>query len=195
MNKLLLILLFTLVIQTCVKANDIKDYQIEGMSIGDSLLNFYDKDEVNSMIKTIYPGDEKYFKIDSPLRVGDYDSLSFHLKKNDPKFIIYELSGAKFFDNDISECLKHKEKVSSEIKSITKELIKNSYRYDYKYFEKGKSYAEIDDYDFDNGDSIRLYCVNWSKLVEDNYNFGDNFNISLSPKEHTDWLRIANKNN
>ena len=39
-----------------------------------------------------------------------------------------------------------------------------------------------------NGDSIRLWCVNWSDLVENKRNFTDNFSISLSPKEHTDWL-------
>ena len=40
-----LILIFGL--QSWTKADDIRDFQIEGMSIGDSLLDFYQEDEIN----------------------------------------------------------------------------------------------------------------------------------------------------
>ena len=43
MKKLLLILILTLSFQTLAKADDIKDFQIEGISIGDSLLKFSSK--------------------------------------------------------------------------------------------------------------------------------------------------------
>ena len=46
MNRLLLILILTLSFQTLTKADDIKDFQIEGMSIGDSLLDFFSEDEI-----------------------------------------------------------------------------------------------------------------------------------------------------
>ena len=39
MTRLLLILILTLSFQTLVKADDIRDFEIEGISIGDSLLN------------------------------------------------------------------------------------------------------------------------------------------------------------
>ena len=41
MNRLLLILILTLSFQTLIKADDIRDFEIEGMSIGDSLLEFF----------------------------------------------------------------------------------------------------------------------------------------------------------
>ena len=39
MKRLLLILILTFSFQTLTKADDIRDFEIEGMSIGDSLLN------------------------------------------------------------------------------------------------------------------------------------------------------------
>ena len=45
----LLALIFSL--QTWTKADDIRDFQIEGMSIGDSLLDFYSEKEIKSNIK------------------------------------------------------------------------------------------------------------------------------------------------
>ena len=56
----------------------------------------------------------------------------FHFKTNDSKFTIYELSGGKYFKNNISKCMEHKRKINIDIKNITKNLEKSSYRYYYK---------------------------------------------------------------
>ena len=45
MKKYLLIIILALSFQSCTKADDISDFQIEGMSIGDSLLDYYTEDE------------------------------------------------------------------------------------------------------------------------------------------------------
>ena len=181
-----LVLIFSL--QSLTKADDIRDFEIEGMSVGDSLLDYYELDEINSWEKLTYPSSNKFFKIDAPSAKGDYDDLGFHLKKNDSKFVIYEISGGRYFDNQISECMEFKKKVALEISDITKNLKKNSYRYYYKKVENGKSYADIDDFEYDNGDQIRLWCVNWSDKVEEKLNFTDNFSISLTPREHMRWI-------
>ena len=46
MKRLLLILILTFSLQSWTKADDIKDFQIEGMSIGDSVLDFATKSEI-----------------------------------------------------------------------------------------------------------------------------------------------------
>ena len=43
MKKLILIVILTFGIQTYTNADDVRDFQIEGFSIGDSLLNFFNK--------------------------------------------------------------------------------------------------------------------------------------------------------
>ena len=42
------ILIFSL--QSWTKADDIRDFQIEGMSVGDSLLDYFSKDEIEKNI-------------------------------------------------------------------------------------------------------------------------------------------------
>ena len=48
MKILLLILILTFGLPSLTKANDIRDFQIEGMSIGDSLLDFFSLEEIKS---------------------------------------------------------------------------------------------------------------------------------------------------
>ena len=46
MKRFLLILILTFSFQTWTKADDIRDFQIEGMSIGDSALGYFSKKEI-----------------------------------------------------------------------------------------------------------------------------------------------------
>ena len=48
MKRLLLIIILTLSFQSWTKADDIRDFQIEGMSIGDSALDYF---SINDIIK------------------------------------------------------------------------------------------------------------------------------------------------
>ena len=48
MKRLLLILILTLSFQTLTKADDIRDFEIEGMSIGDSALDFLIKKKLKN---------------------------------------------------------------------------------------------------------------------------------------------------
>ena len=54
MKRLLLILILTLSFQSWTKADDIRDFEIEGMSIGDSLLDFATVGKINL-------GERKYY--------------------------------------------------------------------------------------------------------------------------------------
>ena len=59
MKRLLLTLILTLSFQTLTKADDIRDFQIEGMSIGDSLLRYYSEDQILSKSMSILSGGKK----------------------------------------------------------------------------------------------------------------------------------------
>ena len=39
-------------LQSWTKADDIRDFEIEGMSIGDSLLDYYSKEKLTNFMKT-----------------------------------------------------------------------------------------------------------------------------------------------
>ena len=135
-----------------------------------------------------YPKSDKYVKYQFKINNSDYDSLSFHIKKNDPKYKIYEVSGGIFFNKNFQKCERHKKKVIEDIKLITQNMNENSYRFFYENLEDGKSYADVVEFLYPNGDLIRVWCVNWSKKVEEKLNYADNFSISLSPLKHMNWI-------
>ena len=60
MKKLLLVLILILGFQTLVKADDIRDFEIEGISVGDSLLNFFSKKEINDNLKEVNYTSDSY---------------------------------------------------------------------------------------------------------------------------------------
>ena len=71
MNKLSIILTLFFLNIVSLKADDIKDFEIEGMSIGSSLLDYYTVDEINQNIDpNIYKDKDGKFKL-----VGFYGKI------------------------------------------------------------------------------------------------------------------------
>ena len=107
MKRLLLILILMFNFQSLSKADDIRDFEIEGMSIGDSLLNFYNKEFIKKMLdehKNLYA----YKKDKTFVQAGtisndeviftNYEYLQYMVKKNDNKYIIQGIAGKIFKD-------------------------------------------------------------------------------------------------
>ena len=124
MKKLLGILVLGLFLITPSQADDIRESEIEGMSIGDSALDYFSENELiqnkeyykNSKSKTFFLTNvySSSFEI--------YDNLMFHFKDNDPKYIIHSIAGALFFSDDgirnTEECMIERKKVDKELTEI-----------------------------------------------------------------------------
>ena len=110
MRRLLLILILVFSFQTLTKADNIGDFQIEGMSIGDSLLDFFNQNEIKEMYITTYPKSKKYIKLGfrGNGKLNDYEHVTFHVKENDNKYIIHTINGVMFFENKLDKCLNKK---------------------------------------------------------------------------------------
>ena len=120
MKRLLLILILTLSFQTLSKADDIRDFEIEGMSIGESALDHFTKKELNNKEDLLfYKSNNKLFKFQTysyrnyqiPKEFLVYENVEMHFKKNDNKYIIKSLGGILYFRNEIKNCLKKKIKL------------------------------------------------------------------------------------
>ena len=60
MKRLLLIFNLTLSFHTLTRADDIRDFEIEGISIGDSALDFFTKNEIDNSQNVKYPNKKFY---------------------------------------------------------------------------------------------------------------------------------------
>ncbi len=183
MKKLLAIIILSLCFITPSQADDIRDFQIDGISIGDSLLDYFDKKKISSRKKTFY-NDDNFYKINFNSNKSVYKLINFHLKKNDNKFIVYSMGGRNIIE--FNKCLEEKKLAIKEVKDVLGVQSQNDYISDYRK-QYGKSFANVTDLKIENG-SVRIYCDNWTDKYEKENKWKDSFNISISSQEFLDWL-------
>ena len=116
----ILILIFSL--QSFSNASDITEFEIEGMSVGDSLLKFISKksikDEIANKQTSVYYNND-YVSIllkDMRGKLLIYDDIKAVIKPNDATYKIYALEGILDFSN-IDECHKNQLEISDQIKN------------------------------------------------------------------------------
>ena len=190
LSTYLFLLLFSF--QTPSWADDIRDFQIEGMSVGDSLLDYFSKKEIESREKTFYPGSDKFYMV-TPNKIYDnYEAIVFHLKKNDDKYIIATLKAYKDFPNKLKACEKMKKEIISEISSIITNPKEDKYESKYDELDDGKSIAYVSDFKVTGG-LIRIWCENWSKETETQRGWADGLAVSASTNEFHHWLNTESR--
>ena len=174
MKRLLLILILTFSFQTLTKADDITDFKIEGMSIGDSALDYFGKSEINKNKRNYYK-DNKFIPIyiEDKINFDNYDGVQLHIDKN---FKIIALGGVKRFDNNFKGCQKKQKEIDQEFKDI----FSNTSRDDvgiksHDQDSSGNSKYKAIYYNFESGDYISISCYDWTKEMK----FFDNLRVSI----------------
>jgi len=191
MQRLLLVLILTFSFQTLTKADDIKDFEIEGMSIADNLLEYFSNDEISQFSISFGPlhnaieisSDDKNRADYYPLE--KYDGLQISYKKNNNTFYeITSISGSKWYNDDIKNCLKKKNEIKPSIENFLESSIiaKNDATEKRKHWadKTGKSFTYGTTYYFENDNQIRLDCFDWSKEI----GYWDHLRITVITSEH-----------
>ena len=193
MKKLFIIIIIFISFQTLSKADDIRDFQIEGVSVGDSLLNYFSEDEIINKINSyknkgfIYGNDKKTFytlTFKRPERYEKYDGLQISLKSNDEKYIIYALVG-EIYHKDINNCYNIFDEVENTFDFLFKDSNKEEkLKRPHSYDKTGDSTTTDVYYNMDNGDVVALVCTDWSIEMS----ISDSFRVELITDEYADWL-------
>ena len=183
-NKLLIIFILTLGFQSLSKADDIKDFEIEGISIGDSLLDHTEYKLI--MDRKTTPYKSKKFAMFTGLldEESSYDGYLIHFKNDDPKFIIKSLQGVVLYKKNIQECYKLKKIIVAELDTIFKNSQKEDYKTDHVADKSGQSKTDNTQYTFKLGGHSRVTCTDWS----DNMNYVDKLTVSVVTKEFENWI-------
>ena len=120
MKKLLAIVVLSLCFITSSQADDISDFQIEGISVGDSLLDYMSEKDIihKSSDKYFYKNDEYYYNFYPKLDfLKVYDSLQIIFKTNDPEYIVQGIEGV-IRPININKCLNKIKEIKNEIDII-----------------------------------------------------------------------------
>ena len=186
MRILLSVLVLILNLQSWTKADDIRDFQIEGISIGDSALDFFSESEIKK-------NSQDYFKKKDYTPVENnnmsffktYDAVDFIFKTNDKNYIIKSLSGVLNYSNNIEDCYKKMDEIVSEMDVIFSNQKKNPKEtYKHRMDKSGKSKVTDVEYLFKNGDSAQIACYDYS--VE--HGGQDHLSVAIDDKDIYDFF-------
>ena len=184
-RKLIIYLFLICFFQFQAKADDIREFEIEGMSISDSALNFYDKEKILSLKNKQPYKDDTYYTVEFNDENKTYETITLTFKKSDENFIIHSITGYNFMQYD--QCLAKQKLIAGDIKSVIKKIV-NEKNYDSDYGDAyGKSFATVVEFVIDNG-SARIWCDNFDKNNDIAKTWPNAINVDLSTKEFLYWL-------
>ena len=189
MKKLLAIIFLSLHFITPSQADDIKDFQIDGISVGESVLDHFSKNQIKNAknFAYYYKKSKKFYEIGFDIKSEQYDMISFSLKKNDIKYIIYGIKGSKNYDNNHQECLKQSQKIINEILSIAGDTKNKSFKR--KYPNLGQSLQVGSDFTGSYG-ALQSYCALWDKKNKTvkSRKYYDSLNVTAFSLEYSNFL-------
>ena len=193
-NKILiyLVLILTFNCQSLAKADDIRDFQIEGISIGDSLIDYFTKKEINKEKKyrIKYPNSNKFTAITfieySKFKI--YDSVQVNVKTNDKNYIIYSISGINYFKNKIDDCKKQKNLIFNELKDLFPSASIVNKTTKHAYDKSGNSTIHSSLFDMEDGSVVRVECYDWSKKMFNKNDLDDQLVVSILSEDFSYFL-------
>jgi len=206
--KKLLTLLFSLFLfsSPSVFADDISDFQIEGISIGDSLLDYMTKDEILEEIeinKNVYfylkePNKyaEVYLKIDS----STYDKVSVNVKNNsqnkyvtnknnkNENYIVKSIRGLMYFNEDLDSCMQKRDEIVTVLSNIFPNITKLESIYAHPSDLTGDSISSAILFYNDEVLISQVTCLDLEETHRIKNNWNDFLQVSLYSEEIVDWL-------
>ena len=179
MKKYLLIIILALSFQSWTMAEDITDFEIEGMSIGDSLLSYMNK---NLIVNAMKDKDIAYYYEDDFVSISTwdiknnfktYDDIGVVLKIDDSQHKIFALEGTLYMDenSNIQKCYNKQNEIALDIKnSLNLENNGDTWFVKKDNLQKHQRSVKYIDYELKDGGSIRITCYEILKGVRKNSN-------------------------
>ena len=187
----ILLTLFVLLFFSSVLVDDISDFQIEGMSVGDSLLDYLPREEI---VEQVAKSKDWYYYltydfaeviIRNNLKI--YKDVTVFVKPNDKDYLIHSIRGTIEINN-LSECLEKQKIASREIFSLFPNSIKTEDAFPHIIDKSGKSMV----YEIGfrtNEFFVTVVCTDVIKEILKENNTYNNFAVAIDEKEVEDWLR------
>ena len=190
MKKILLLLFLSFFISLHAQAENIEDFEIEGISLGDSALEFFTEAQIKKNTRNYYKN-KTYVPVqnDQMSFFKTYFAVDFSYKRNDDQYKIVSLSGIIDYRNkDMDKCYKEMDEIAKNfdtmLTNIKKKYPKKTQKHKSPRNKSGKSTFTDISYEFKNGDFTSITCYDYS----DEHGDMDHLSISMDKKEFRQWL-------
>ena len=189
MKKILLLILISIInLQVVSRANDINDFEIGSISLGQSLLDYTNKNQLEDLLSNAQYPNDKYlrYEISKILDFENYDFVDVMVKKNDSNYIIEAISAAISYD-ELSECLKIKADIQKGVEDILQPDDKQETKFPSNQDSTGKSIIYGMQYytkPYPSQESIIINCYHMTKES----NIGRVLRVSVNTHDFTDFI-------
>ena len=178
--------------QSWTKADDIRELEIEGISIGDNALDFFSKDIIDENT-SFYTNSKKFFRTTVTPDNNEFNSIQMHIK-NDDKYIVYSIAGLIYYQrtDPKKKCEDMRSKIVGDISTILDNTKKSKIEKDFETNdETGKSYGEAIYFDFkdDYSEYVKVGCVFYGEEFFKKKNWPNHLRLALTSSEFHYWLK------
>ena len=204
--KKLLALLFSLFLLSSLSvfADDISNFEIERMSVGDSLLDFMNEGQI---LEGIEITKERYNHLKEPSKFAQilltkelltYDGVSIYIKNNstnqyitdrNEKYIIYALSGMIRYNEDFDGCIQKRDEIEEVLSKMFQDADKSELTGDYSSDPSGDSFAEVIEFLFPSGAEIELQCIDMEESFRIKKNWAEGLFVAIHSEEVIKWFQ------
>ena len=195
-----------LIFQSTSLANDIQKFQIEGISVGNSALNYFSETQLENGEQGWYNYTHKEYSTSILPGKGIYDWFKISYKSNDDNFSIEGLVGVvkkknyddKKCNNQLNSVALDLSKLFENIEQSRKESYKITYnprKIFYAADPLGKSEATTISFNFLDEGKIILACYDIDKKTNEiksnitDINQFDSFRIDIRSREFVNYLK------
>ena len=179
-----------------IKANDVKDFEIEGMSIGDSLLDYMDEgmilNEIEDRDISVFYED-KYIGI-STWDIRDqyelYDDVGVTFKTNDKNYEIYALEGTLHMEEDsnIQECHDKQNEIINDMSQFFNNIEPQTWFVPKDQLDPEEISVKYIEFNLKDGGKFRTICYEIQKGIRE-YADINLLYVTLDSKEFVDYIR------
>ena len=169
-------------------ADDVTDFQLEGISLYDSALDHFSERQIKNNIQDWYNSKEylttslRYlpkFKI--------YKDVQLSFKRGDKRYIILSIDGV--FYMNIKDCLKELDKTEKELNEMFKDAYKSKKdTYPHLWDKTGETKITDIFWKFNSGDQITAQCIDWSEKIKNKFGYKDEWRIRIGGEEFGNFL-------
>jgi len=193
MRIFIAVLVFIFSLQSWTKADDISDFQIEGMSIGDSLLNYMNKHEIQKELELnrymySYLTDEfgEVYLLNK--KFEKYDFMSVFVKFADEEFLIYRISGSIDFSNKIEKCYQIMNEIAEEFSKFFSNSKKTEFSNDHPIDKTGRSKTKTISFITNSNNVASVQCMDFEEELRIKNNWTDALTVTITLDEVEQWF-------
>ena len=131
----------------------------------------------------IYPNSKKFYSVTfrDTNKLKTFDGLQIHLKQDDKKYIIYDIMGQIYYEDNIEDCYKKKDEIYNELSEMFENAKKKDLGKKKHYLDPTTTVSKVI-FQLKTG-RIMVVCYDWGE-----YNATDGLGVSVESTEFRNFI-------